>query len=121
MKDWEPYSGRTKYASEVAGGYYAGRLGVLEHLERMKRQAAALIVREITPDYWCPVGVWQVREGIRAAMNTTPARFDSLGKALEEIANRCLVKREWQKESQLLSMLRSREILKSYLGVSQSA
>jgi len=38
--DQESYSGRTSYASNVAGGYYAGRIAVLEYLEKIKRQAA---------------------------------------------------------------------------------
>lgn len=115
MKDWEPYSGRTKYAYEVAGGYYAGRLGVLEQLSKRKRQATAIIVREITPEYWCPVGVWEVRENVRAAMKNEVMKFDSLEKALDEIAERCTIKKAWQKESKLLSRIRSREILKSYM------
>ncbi len=63
----EYYKGRSSYASQ-AGGYYATRLAVLEHLTKRNIQARAIILREITPDYLVPVGVWQVREGMRQAM-----------------------------------------------------
>jgi hypothetical protein len=63
----EPYSGRTSYAEETAGAYYASRLGVLEHLNSRKRQAKALVVREVTPEYWAPLGVWIIRETVRNA------------------------------------------------------
>ncbi|MFB6151010.1 MAG: DNA repair protein NreA [Haloarculaceae archaeon] len=63
----EGYEGRTSYVDETAGAYYASRLGVLEHLSERDRQAKALVLREVTDDYWAPVGVWQVREGVRHA------------------------------------------------------
>jgi hypothetical protein len=63
----EGYEGRTGYVEETAGAYYASRLGVLEHLEDRGRQAKCLVLREVTDDYWAPVGVWQVREGVRNA------------------------------------------------------
>jgi len=63
----EGYEGRTGYVEETAGAYYASRLGVLEHLKDRGRQAKCLVLREVTDDYWAPVGVWQVREGVRNA------------------------------------------------------
>jgi len=63
----EGYEGRTGYVEETAGAYYASRLGVLEHLQERDRQAKCLVLREVTDDYWAPVGVWQVREGVRNA------------------------------------------------------
>ncbi|PSP93699.1 hypothetical protein BRC91_08900 [Halobacteriales archaeon QS_4_62_28] len=63
----EGYEGRTDYVEETAGAYYAARLGALEHLAERDRQAKCLVLREVTDDYWAPVGVWQVREGVRNA------------------------------------------------------
>jgi hypothetical protein len=63
----EGYEGRTGYVEETAGAYYASRLGVLEHLQERDRQAKCLVLREVTDEYWAPVGVWQVREGVRNA------------------------------------------------------
>ncbi|MFB6201298.1 MAG: hypothetical protein ABEI98_04735, partial [Halorhabdus sp.] len=65
----EGYEGRTNYVEETAGAYYASRLGLLEHLVEAGRQAKCLVLREVTDDYWAPVGVWQVREGVRNAFN----------------------------------------------------
>jgi hypothetical protein len=63
--DYEGYTGRTAYADETSGAYYASRLGVLEELERRGRQAKVLVLRTVSNDYWAPVGVWQIRESVR--------------------------------------------------------
>ena len=73
----EYYKGRTSYASQ-AGGYYASRLAVLQHLEQRQRKARVMILREITPDYLVPVGVWQVREGMRKTMKDNPIYFSTM-------------------------------------------
>ncbi len=67
--NYEPYSGRTGYAEETAGAYYAARLGALEHLASRGRQAKVLIVRDVTPEYWAPLGVWVIRETVRNAFD----------------------------------------------------
>jgi hypothetical protein len=87
VTDWEPYKGRTKYAS-MGGCYYSGKLAVLEQLEERKRQAKVFIFREAYPDYILPVGVWQVRENCRNAMRQEPRRFESIDKALEYTMSR---------------------------------
>ncbi|PCR89718.1 DNA repair protein NreA [Natrinema ejinorense] len=68
----EGYEGRSSYVEETAGAYYAARLGVLEHLESIGRQAKCLVLREVSDDYWAPVGVWQVRESVRNAFDGPP-------------------------------------------------
>jgi hypothetical protein len=65
--DAEPYTGRTTYAT-IGGCYYAARLAVNEHLLKEKRQARVVILREAHPGYIMPVGVWNVRETVRAAL-----------------------------------------------------
>src|SRR5207249_4355294 len=59
--DHEGFEGRTTYAS-IGGCYYAARLAVGEALNRDRRQAATVILRETHPGYIMPVGVWNVRE-----------------------------------------------------------
>ncbi len=81
-KDYEDFTSRKSYVEETAGGYYASRLGVLEHLKKLEIQAAALVVREILPDYWAPLGVWLVRETVREAMRRPPVIFSSLENAV---------------------------------------
>ncbi|MFP4038236.1 MAG: hypothetical protein ACLFTA_00435 [Candidatus Nanohaloarchaea archaeon] len=68
-ENYEPFTGRTSYADECAGAYYAARLGALEYLEKVQRQAKVLIVRDVTPEYWAPLGVWIIRETVRNAFN----------------------------------------------------
>jgi len=75
--DYENYYGRKTYANDTAGGYYAARLGILEQLSKMKRQASVLALRFITSDYYAPLGVWVCREAARKSMNSKPLRFES--------------------------------------------
>jgi hypothetical protein len=80
--DYEDARGLDHYPS-IAGAYFAARLAVAEHLSKQRRNAAALVLREIHPEYVMPVGVWQVREGVRQALQkTTTDTFDSLQNAL---------------------------------------
>ncbi len=81
--DSETYSGRTTYASNTAGGYYATRLPVLEYLKSIKRQASVLAIRLETPSYWAALGVWVVRESVRKAINASPIEFNSEKELLE--------------------------------------
>jgi len=102
MGDYEPYEGRTKYAS-IGGCYYSTRLAVGEALERRQRQASALVLREIRPGYILPVGVWNVRESVRAALKTKPFIFDTfrlaLGLACEHFA---IPEQTWTRNSVLI-------------------
>jgi DNA repair protein NreA len=79
--DFEDANGLDHYPS-IAGAYFAARLGVAEHLFNRRRKGAALVLREIHPEYVMPVGVWQIREGVREALNVQGRQFDSLEKAL---------------------------------------
>ncbi len=80
--DFEDFYGRKKYASNTAGGYYATRLAILEHLEKIKKQASILVLRFETPEYWASMGVWVVRSAARKAMNTKENTFELKGAAL---------------------------------------
>ena len=86
--DYESYWGRKDYASATGGAFYAGRLSVLEHLEKIKRQAAILIIREVLPAYYAPLGIWQMRETVRGAFENKPEVFDSVDDALKRISTR---------------------------------
>ena len=87
--DYETNRGRTKYASNTAGGYYATRLPILKYLYVIKRQASVLVIRLETPSYWAALGVWVVRESVKKALNNL-MKFESreeLLKSAEEIGN----------------------------------
>jgi len=102
MGDHEPFEGRTTYAS-VGGCYYSTRLAVAEALERMGRQASALVLREIRPGYVLPVGVWNVRESVRATFRTQPASFDNFQNALQFACKEFVIKPEaWLQSSHLI-------------------
>lgn len=66
-QNYEGFNGRTSYAEETAGAFYATRLGIAEHLRQRKRQAKILVVRNVSPNYWAPLGVWVIRETVRNA------------------------------------------------------
>jgi len=102
MGDYESYGGRTTYAS-VGGCYYSTRLAVAERLSMERRQASALVLREIHPGYIVPVGVWNVRESVRSTLKTQPAKFDTLKKALSYASSKLTIPlRKWIENSVML-------------------
>ena len=102
--NYQSVFGRTTYAEETAGGYYAGRLAVLEFLTSMNRQSTVIILRHITPEYSLPVGVWQLRESVRAALKKKPLIFPDKKSAVDYIRLRlpagCIEKSLLLKQSQ---------------------
>jgi hypothetical protein len=86
--DREGYEGRTGYVDETAGAYYASRLGVLEHLADEGRQAKVLVLRHASEEYWAPVGVWQIRESVRAAVDGEYGEAETFHDAVRELAPR---------------------------------
>jgi DNA repair protein NreA len=101
IEDHEDWRGRSSYASNITGAYYAARLSVLEHLAARKRQAGVFVYREITPEYWAPLGVWVIREAVKGAMNSQPMRFASVARAVAHVERRTL-KQGWARQSVLL-------------------
>ncbi len=100
--DWEGSEGRTTYA-DIGGCYYAARLAVCELLERERRQATVIVMREARPGYIMPVGVWQVRENVRNAVRQQPLKFDTLDEALARIASQFQIPlKRWIRNSELL-------------------
>lgn len=99
--DWEGWQGRTDYASNVGGAYYAARLSILEHLVARQRQAQPIVYREITDAYLFPLGVWVIREGVRDAMQGKARAFDNLEAAVRTISMEGSVA-AWHQESHLL-------------------
>ncbi len=81
----EGFEGRTGYVEETAGAYYAARLAALEYLAERDRQAKVLVLRHATEAYWAPVGVWQIREGVRHAFESEPAIAESFHGAVRGV------------------------------------
>ncbi len=106
-EEYEPYWGRTTYADKQAGGYYAARFGVCEGLTAMRKQARAIVFREIYEGYVLPVGVWEVRENARHALMNQPKKFGTLADAIEHLKTRLRVPfSEYRKQSRILPQSR---------------
>jgi len=88
LHDYEDFRGRKGYVKETAGAYHAARLSVLEALRARRRQARVVVFREVTPEYYAPVGVWQIRLGVKKAMANLIGRFETLSEALEVVKRR---------------------------------
>ncbi len=84
--DQEWTKGKSEYSS-VGGCYYSCKFAVLEALERMKRQAGAIVLREAYEGY-VPLGVFNVRENVKNAMAQVPREFDSYRAVLNYLSTR---------------------------------
>ncbi len=79
-----------KTIPNTAGAFFAARLSVAEFLHKIKKIGSVVIFRVIYPLYNIPLGVWQVRLGMRYALAD---QIDKKGKqnelecSLEEIDN----------------------------------
>lgn len=115
--DYELYKGRKEYASNSAGGYYAARLGVLEYLASIKKQAEVYCWRYVGDDYYLPLGVWQVRENVRSGLTDSNYKsFDEIQKALQYMATKLqLPFKEWREKSFLLNMKKRQTNLLSFI------
>ena len=92
---------------------------MLEKLASLKRQSTVLVVRFITGEYACPLGVWVVREATRKSMASTPIGFAT--KELMLKYAKLLVKRKFNynldfilKESKLLNILKHQTKLSQF-------
>ena len=96
----------------IAGAYFAAKLAVSEYLLKNKIQAGVLIFREIRPEYAIPVGVWQVREGVREAMKNSAQNATNFNQALEIASAKTSVsKNEWIKNGKIIDMIRQKTLL----------
>jgi len=112
----EGFEGRTTYA-EIGGCYYAARLAVGELLEQEKRQAGVVIFREAHPGYIMPVGVWNVRENVRATLKKTSIKFKTLKEALSYISAKLDIKmKDWIANSEILQKLIYQRKIEDYLN-----
>jgi hypothetical protein len=105
--DYEDARGLDHYPA-IAGAYFAARLAVAEHLARRRRKAAALVLREIHPDYVMPLGVWQIREGVREALRRPAQKFENMDQALSfACAGMSMSKQETTRKSRLWKYLKN--------------
>jgi DNA repair protein NreA len=113
--DFEDARGLDHYPS-IAGAYFAARLGVAEHLAQRRRKAAALVLREIHSDYVMPVGVWQIREGIRVALKNEKRQFESFENALSFACKSLSASRkEWIRGSKIIEQKKEQMRITDFL------
>ncbi len=74
--------------SPIGGAYYAARLAVLEHLKNAGRCARVICLRDISSDYWAPLGVWVIREAAQKVLASAPITVASLTDAINAAAFR---------------------------------
>ena len=95
----------------IAGAYFSAKLAVAEYLSKNKIQAGVLILREIRPEYAIPVGVWQVREGIREAMKTLPVLADNFDNSLLLASNHTSISTsEWISHGNIVKLMRQKTL-----------
>ncbi len=84
FSDFEEGKGKKEYSC-VGGCYYSCKLAILEHMKKNKFFGGAFVLREARKGY-VPLGVFTVRENMRAALKERPKRFPNLKEALREAA-----------------------------------
>ena len=106
--DYEDARG-INHPPHIAGAYFAAKLAVSEYLLKNKIQAGVLILREIRPEYAIPVGVWQIREGIREVMKQKPEIVEGFNLALEIASTKTSVsKKEWILNGNITNLIRQK-------------
>lgn len=113
-------AGRLRNYPKMGGSFFAARVAVSEYLVQNRKSAGIMVFREIQPQYLLPVGVWQIREGIRKAMRKGPRVFDSLEKALINACSTMSVsKKEWISNSNLLRFVKNQRRIQDYFDKTQ--
>ena len=87
-QDYESFFPRKRYAESVTGAYYANRLALTEYLEKIKKQCSCLVMREVRPEYYAPLGVGILRQTSREAFSMQGRKFNTLGEAFQDIQSR---------------------------------
>src|SRR5262249_47501724 len=97
--------------------YYSTRFAVAEYLSRERRQAGAIMLREIHPGYILPVGVWNVRESIRSLLQEKYHAFDTFREALDSACSNFLIRKmDWIENSELVKQSLQQRKLSEYFS-----
>lgn len=114
LGDHEGFQGRTTYAS-MGGCYYAARLAISEELLRLQRQAGVLVFREVHPGEILPLGVWNVREHVRAALLRRPEVVPDIAGLTQRMGESFEIPLErWLRQSALLHEVRTQRRLEEF-------
>ena len=86
FSDHEGHRKKAGY-SPLGGCYYSCKMAVLEALAREQKQAGAVVLREAGKGY-VPLGVFNVRENVRHAMQQEGTEFPDVTSALAHLQGR---------------------------------
>ncbi|MDO5845266.1 MAG: hypothetical protein Q4Q53_09015 [Methanocorpusculum sp.] len=96
--------------SPIGGAYYSARLVVLEYLSSIGRCARVICVRDISGEYWAPLGVWVIREAAHESLKFSPDKFGTLSEAIAS-ASQKLGTSFWVQKMGLLKDMREQKTL----------
>jgi hypothetical protein len=96
--------------SPISGAYYSARFAACEYLKSIRRCARVIIVRNVSSDYWAPLGTWVIREATRKAMSAPSVVCPSLDGAVAEVSAR-LGSGSWLGHSTLIPELKTQRTL----------
>lgn len=100
---------KTKY-SPIGGAYYSARLAVLEYLKSIGRCARVICIRDISGEYWAPLGTWVIRESAHNSLAVSPDKTGTLAEALTS-ASQKLGTSFWIPRLSLLKDIRQQKTL----------
>jgi len=104
FSDYETNTDKTEYSC-VGGCYYTAKMAVLDKLNQIKRQSGLIILREAYSGY-VPLGVFNVRENIKYAMNGPYKEFETLKDAVAYCSTKLQIPiSKYVKQSNLLNEL----------------
>jgi len=110
----EDREGMTKREySPITGAYYSARLAVCEYLKRIRRCARVIVVRNISNEYWAPLGTWVIREATRKAMAQPPLAIPTLDLAVARTIA-VIGSGAWVAHSTLIPELRTQRTLSQF-------
>ena len=108
--DYESGKNIEHYPS-IAGAYFAARLAAAEYLFKKRKKSSVLILREIHPEYFMSLGVWQIREGIRESLKFKGKKFETFDSALKYgVSKTSLSINEWIKNSSIIRNKKQKRI-----------
>lgn len=118
MNDFEFYSGRKNYASNITGAYYAARKSVCEYLFKIGRQARVIIFREVSGGYLVPLGVWVIRETVKNALDaSTPLILDNFDDSINKMGEGLMVNlKQWKKSSKLVNFIKNQRTIDDFIS-----
>lgn len=89
--DNESFFERKKYADSVTGAYYVNRLALTEYLDKIKKQCQCIVLREVRPEYYAPLGVGILRQVSREAFSKQSKKFGNIADAVADIQTRLTI------------------------------